>query len=71
MSHDLGHRAYELYGFSRALTFDDPNVTPLNDIDELCAGGYMHGVLEEVFLHDKTMQSNPERACANVPEEHQ
>lgn len=71
MAHDLWHRAYELYGFSRALTYDDENIAPLNDIDELCAWWYMHGVLEEVFLHDDTMKNNPEKACASVPQEHQ
>lgn len=49
MAHDLWHRTYELYGLSTALTFQDLENVPINDIDDLCAGGYMHGVLEEYF----------------------
>ena len=71
MAHDFGHEAYELYGFSRAMTFDSPDIAPINDTDDLCAGGYMHGILEEVFLHDDDLQYHPEKICISVPKANQ
>lgn len=71
MAHDLGHRAYELYGLSTALTFQDLKNVPINDIDDLCAGGYMHGVLEEYFLFNPEIINTPEKVCENIPKDNQ
>jgi hypothetical protein len=59
---------YELYGLSTALTFQDLENTPINDIDDLCAGGYMHGVLEEYFLYNSKILNTPEKMCENIPQ---
>lgn len=67
MAHDLGHRAYELYGFSGAMTFNDPSRLSNTDTDDICAGGYMHGILEELFLHQPELAKNPEPICSGVP----
>lgn len=71
MAHDLWHRAYELYGLSTALTFQDLESVPINDIDDLCAWGYMHGVLEEYFLYNPEIIHTPEKVCVGIPEENQ
>jgi hypothetical protein len=68
MAHDLGHRAYEYYGFSRAMTFGTG--VENTSVDDICAGGYMHGILEELFLHHPELQQNPEKVCASVNENH-
>ncbi|GAB0174971.1 MAG: hypothetical protein HHAS10_08500 [Candidatus Altimarinota bacterium] len=68
MAHDLGHRAYEYYGFSRAMTFGTG--VENTSVDDICAGGYMHGILEELFLHHKELQKTPEKVCASVNELH-
>jgi hypothetical protein len=70
MSHDLGHRAYELYGFSRAMTWSNGNIENTS-VDDVCAGGYMHGILEELFLHHPELQENPESVCSAIPSKHQ
>lgn len=62
MAHDLGHRAFELYGFSRAMTFGTGAEN--TSVDDICAGGYMHGILEELFLHHPELQKTPEKVCA-------
>lgn len=67
MAHDLGHRAYELYGFSGAMTFGDPNRLSNTSTDDICAGGYMHGILEELFLHQPELKDAPGSVCAGVP----
>lgn len=67
MAHDLGHRAYELYGFSGAMTFGDPNRLSNTSTDDICAGGYMHGILEELFLHQPELKDAPGVICAGVP----
>ncbi len=70
MSHDLGHRAYELFGFSRAMTWSSGNIENTS-VDDVCAGGYMHGILEELFLHHSELQKNPESVCSGIPTKHQ
>jgi hypothetical protein len=70
MAHDLGHHAYELYGFSRAMTWSNGAIENTS-VDDICAGGYMHGILEELFLHHSELQNNPESVCANIPKNHQ
>lgn len=68
MAHDLGHRAYELYGFSRAMTFGTGAEN--TSVDDICAGGYMHGILEELFLHHPELEKTPEKVCVSIPDEH-
>lgn len=68
VSHDLGHKAYEMYGFSGAMTFNDPNRLGHTSVDDICAGGYMHGILEEVFLHQPELKDNPRPICEAIPE---
>ncbi len=67
MSHDLGHRAYELFGFSGAMTFSNPARLGHTSVDDICAGGYMHGILEEVFLHQPQLRDQPGPICASIP----
>jgi plastocyanin len=67
MSQDWGHYAYELYGFSGAMTYNDPSRNGLRDMDHVCAGGYMHGILEELFLNQPELKDNPNSICVNVP----
>ncbi len=69
MAHDLGHRAYELYWFSRAMTYG--SWTENTSVDDICAWGYMHGILEELFLYRPELQKNPEKVCIWVGEEFQ
>lgn len=68
MAHDIGHRAYELFGFSTAMTFSDPENLSHTSVDDMCAGGYMHGILEEVFLHQPTLKNQPGDICASIPD---
>lgn len=68
IAHDFGHRAYELYGFSTAMTFSNPNRLSHTSVDDICAGGYIHGILEEVFLHQPKLRENPEIICSAVPD---
>ncbi len=70
MSHDLGHRAYELFGFSRAMTWSNGNIENTS-VDDVCAWWYMHGILEELFLHHSELQENPESVCSWIPSKHQ
>jgi hypothetical protein len=67
MAHDLGHRAYELYGFSAAMTFNNPNRLSHPSVDDICAGGYMHGIEEELFLHQPDLKNNPGDICSSIP----
>lgn len=70
MAHDLGHRAYEVFGFSTAMTFSNPNHAIHTSSDDICAGGYMHGILEELFLNHPELKDNPEGVCSGIPEIH-
>jgi plastocyanin len=69
ISHDLGHRAYELYGFSEAMTFNNPHHVKHALVQYICAGGYMHGILEELSLHDPDFKTKPDVICDMVSEE--
>lgn len=70
MAHDLWHKSYELYGFSTAMTFNNPKRASHTSIDDICAGWYMHWILEELFLHHPELKQNPEKVCSSVPDEH-
>ncbi len=67
IAHDLGHRAYELYGFSGAMTYDNPERVNHASVMDICAGGYVHGILEEASLHDPNFGDHPGALCADVP----
>lgn len=69
IAHDLGHRAYELYGFSEAMTFNNPHHVKHALVQYICAGGYMHGILEELSLHEPDFKTKPDIICDMVPEE--
>lgn len=69
IAHDLGHRAYEMFGFSGAMTFNNPDRLSHTSVDDMCAGGYMHGILEEVFLHQPELEKNPGAICVSIPED--
>ncbi len=69
IAHDLGHRAYELFGFSGAMTFNDPGRLSHTSVDDMCAGGYMHGILEELFLNQPELKNQPAAVCASIPDE--
>lgn len=71
IAHDIGHHSYEMFGFSEAMTFDNPEHLNHTSIEHVCAGGYMHGVLEEISLHDPEFKNNPESVCNRIPEESQ
>ena len=67
LSHALGHRAYDLYGFADAMTFSNPNRPQHAAIEDICNSGFMHGVLEDTFLHNPDNAKDPDLLCANVP----
>lgn len=68
IAHDIGHRAYELFGFSGAMTFSNPDHLSHTSVDDLCAGGYMHGILEELFLHQPELEKEPGNICTAIPD---
>lgn len=68
IAHDLGHHAYEFYGFSDAMTFNNSNHVKHALVQYICAGGYMHGILEELSLHHPEFLSHPEVVCDQVPD---
>lgn len=68
LAHDVGHKAYEMFGFSGAMTFSDPNRLGHTSVDDICAGGYMHGILEELFLHQPELKNNPKPICETIPD---
>jgi hypothetical protein len=67
IAHDLGHRAYELYGFSGAMTYTNPARVNHVSVQDVCAGGYVHGILEQVSLHQPEFKNDPGMMCENVP----
>ena len=69
IAHDIGHKAYELYGFSAALNFTDAARLNHASIQDVCAGGYDHGLLEEAALHRPEFAHDPGVMCVDVPTE--
>ncbi|MDB5239076.1 MAG: hypothetical protein JWO00_411 [Candidatus Parcubacteria bacterium] len=67
MAHDIGRQAYEYYGFSDAMTFDNPNHVKHALVQNICAGGYMHGVEEALSAHEPGFLEKPELVCDQVP----
>lgn len=68
IAHDIGHRAYSLYGFSEAMTFNNPKHVDHPLVQYICAGGYMHGILEELSLNKPDFLKDPDTICAALPE---
>jgi plastocyanin len=68
VAHDIGHKAYELYGFSEAMTFNNPNHVKHPLVQYICAGGYMHGILEQLSLNKPEFLQTPDVICALLPE---
>jgi plastocyanin len=71
IAHDLGHEAYKLYGFSEAMTFNNPKHLDHPLVQYICAGGYMHGILEELSLHQPEFVNTPDVICNQVPKDSQ
>ena len=67
VSHDLGHKAYELFGFSTAMTFNSPTHLGHTSVDDICAGGYMHGIMEELFLNQPELKNHLDTICSSIP----
>jgi plastocyanin len=67
IAHDIGHDAYNLYGFSEAMTFNNPNHVDHPLVQYICAGGYMHGILEELSRHNPDFLTNPDALCSEFP----
>jgi len=68
IAHDLGHKAYELYGFAGAMNFTDTKRLDKPSVQDICAGGYVHGVLEEAALYQPSFVDNPGEMCAQAPQ---
>ncbi len=66
LSHDIGRKAYGLYGFDKALLLDDSNKNKI--LFYSCFGGYLHGVIEEVEESNPDIKSNPGKLCENIDE---
>ncbi len=66
IAHDIGHAAYKLYGFDGAMSFTDVKRIDHLTVQDMCAGGYVHGVLEEASLKDKNFLSHPRMLCDAV-----
>jgi hypothetical protein len=68
IAHDIGHKAYEYYGFLESMTFNNPNHVKHALPQYICAGGYMHGILEQLSLHKPDFVKQPEIICNSLPE---
>ncbi len=55
--HRIGRKAFEYYGFSDSI---------IHAREDVCAGGYTHGILEAYFTADGTLADHPTSACATV-----
>ena len=59
LGHRIGHEAFEMFGFSQAIS---------ESADDICAGGYTHGILESYFLSFPELSNHPESACSGMIE---
>ena len=66
IAHDIGHKAYEIYGFSGSMNFTDTTRLDHASVQDICAGGYIHGILEEASLHQPDFTKNPGELCTYV-----
>ncbi len=67
MAHDIGHAVYEMYGFSRAMAMNDLHTAHYASVMDICAGGILHGILEQASLYDPDFGMNPGALCKDVP----
>lgn len=67
IAHDIGHAAYERYGFTGAMNFTDTKRLSKASVQDVCAGGYVHGVLEEAALHEPHFTEQPGAMCEEAP----
>lgn len=68
--HDTWHKSYELYGFSTAITLSYMESPDRAAISSICAWGYMHGILEALYLYHPELKTNPEKVCNTVPDKY-
>ena len=68
IAHDIGHRSYDLYGFSEAMTFNNPNHVDHPLVQYICAGGYMHGILEALSFAQPEFILGPDLICEAMSE---
>ena len=66
MAHDIGHMAYKMYGFAGAINFSKSDPTVHRSVQDICAGGYIHGVLEEAALYKPDFRTDPGAMCTDV-----
>lgn len=59
LAHNIGHKAFDMFGFSVAIS---------QAADDICAGGYTHGILESYFLSSPKLADNPELVCSEIDE---
>ncbi len=67
IAHDIGHKTYALYGFNAAMTMDNPEHVRHALVENICAGGYVHGVLEELSQYDPEFAKRPDAICDTLP----
>lgn len=56
ITHQVGHKAYYLYGMAGALTY----------VDDFCGSGYTHGVVEEAVKNNPRLLDNPKNICSGL-----
>lgn len=59
LAHKIGHEAFDIFGFAVSISHAG---------EDICAGGYTHGILEHYFLSDTTLADHPEDACTSIAE---
>lgn len=67
IGHDIGHKAYELYGFTLAMNFTESKQRADTSVQDICAGGYVHGILEEAALRTPHFEDAPGSLCVDIP----
>jgi hypothetical protein len=50
------------------MAYTNPAAGSHASLQDVCAGGYVHGILEEVSLHQPDFKDHPGSMCANVPD---
>jgi hypothetical protein len=66
IAHDVGHAAFDMYGFTDAMNFTDISRVGKTTVQEICAGGYVHGVIEKAALGDSEFSQNPGKVCSTA-----
>jgi hypothetical protein len=66
IAHDIGHAAFDMYGFTDAMNFTDISRVGKTTVQEICAGGYVHGVIEKAALGDSEFSQNPGKVCSTA-----